>query len=394
MPANSNPLNPGHPPHQVSACSSSPSTALVRHSLPKPRKQCIVIGFSQLGVGHYYPKKVSAKLLNKGIVQPVLELLKVLLPFLGGGAVGALLNEWFRRRRSKVQEIPLIERVNRSISPEVRGFALARVVGGVSDRKLEEVENCREYQLTVRNSSATHLNDAEIQFEFPTEDVQAWTSRPAISNTPLVRVDATATAPWKSAFRWAIPHFPSGDSVEFTFQAVNPPSDKFEAALYKTEGVVLKKIVGEPHPDSTLDFFDRAFKKLIVLFSSITFPIIIWLTVAEGLKNPSDKITVLTATKCELQVTSSSKPYDNGIYAFWWQAPAQIKYRLVNIGTGDCAIQSSTMLFVNPTMIKPGETIERESYSRGTPRLADVDISLGVDGPLPSKTTVPAYVKQ
>jgi hypothetical protein len=56
----------------------------------------------------------------------LLEILKLVLPFLGGGAVGATLDEWFRRRNSKVQAISLIERVNRSVSPELEGCFLQR----------------------------------------------------------------------------------------------------------------------------------------------------------------------------------------------------------------------------------------------------------------------------
>jgi hypothetical protein len=56
----------------------------------------------------------------------VLEILKILLPLLGGGAVGALLNEWLRRRGARVQAIPLIERVNRLVSPELKGLTHKR----------------------------------------------------------------------------------------------------------------------------------------------------------------------------------------------------------------------------------------------------------------------------
>jgi hypothetical protein len=40
------------------------------------------------------------------------------------------LNESFRRRKGKVQPISLIERVNRSVSPELEGITLARMVEG------------------------------------------------------------------------------------------------------------------------------------------------------------------------------------------------------------------------------------------------------------------------
>src|SRR6185503_12011723 len=109
----------------------------------------------------------------------------------------------------------------------------------LSNRRLEELTNLREYQLTLRNTATIYLQDVEIQFEFPTEDVEAWASRPALSKTAPVLVDAVIADPWKKGFRWRIPHLPSSDSVEFSFRAVNPPSDDYEAALYKTERVIL-----------------------------------------------------------------------------------------------------------------------------------------------------------
>ena len=92
----------------------------------------------------------------------VIEILKIILPLLGGGAVGALLNEWLRRRGARVQAIPLIERVNRPVSPELKGLTLARLTGDGQTRRLEEIKNVREYQFTLRNTSTVHLQDVEI----------------------------------------------------------------------------------------------------------------------------------------------------------------------------------------------------------------------------------------
>src|SRR5450432_1956871 len=102
------------------------------------------------------------------------ETLKIVLSLIGGGLAGAVLNELFRRRNSRVQPIPLIERVNRVVSPTLKDFTLARVTGGPGNRQLEEIKNLREYQFTLRNTSPIHLQNVEIQFEFPTEDVEGW----------------------------------------------------------------------------------------------------------------------------------------------------------------------------------------------------------------------------
>src|SRR5579864_6107800 len=143
----------------------------------------------------------------------MLELVRLLASFLGGGLAGAVINEWFRRRRERVQRIQLVERVNRLIDP-VEGFTLARVTSegaGV----LREVRGLREYQLTMRNSTSTHLQNAEVQFEFPSDDVQALVSLPVLSRISFAPLDAPTT-PGKKVFRWKVLHFPAGDSVEFT----------------------------------------------------------------------------------------------------------------------------------------------------------------------------------
>jgi hypothetical protein len=161
----------------------------------------------------------------------MIELVKILASILGGGLAGALINELFRRRREKVQRVQLIERVNRPVSA-LEGFTVARPSG--AGGALVEVKDLREYQLTLRNSTSTHLVDVEVLFGFPASDVQALVSLPAMSRTPLVVKPVTATR-GSTGFRWAIPNFPAGDSVEFTFRVVAASSDKYEVALYNVE---------------------------------------------------------------------------------------------------------------------------------------------------------------
>jgi hypothetical protein len=72
----------------------------------------------------------------------MIEILKILAPYLGGGLAGAFLAKWLRRKRSLVQRIPLIERVNRLVNPELQRFALARVVTDSAGRRLEESRIC------------------------------------------------------------------------------------------------------------------------------------------------------------------------------------------------------------------------------------------------------------
>src|ERR1035438_6912914 len=113
----------------------------------------------------------------------LMQILVLLVALISGGAGGPFITEWFHRRRSRIQPIPLIARVNRLVSSDLKGFVLARAVGEGDDRRLEEIKRVREYQLTLRNTSYIHLHNAEVQFEFPSEDVEARAERPARSKT-------------------------------------------------------------------------------------------------------------------------------------------------------------------------------------------------------------------
>ena len=95
---------------------------------------------------------------------------------------------------------------------------------------MEAVKDLREYQLTMRNSTSTHLVNVEVEFQFPASDVQALPSLPAMSRTALVEKRITPI-PGTRGFRWSVPNFPVGDSVEFTFRAVAARRD-FDPTLF------------------------------------------------------------------------------------------------------------------------------------------------------------------
>jgi hypothetical protein len=312
----------------------------------------------------------------------MLEIAKILVSLLGGALGGALLSEWFRRTRSRVQAIPLIERVNRLVSLELEGITLARIVTSSKSRQLEEVKNLREYQLTMRNTSSIHLQNAEVQFEFPAEDVQAVAERPAKSKTALVQVHSAATLPWRKAIRWKIPHLPSGDSVEFTFQAVDPSSDKYEAALYQCDGVVLERIVGEPPPKK---------RALTLITASLLYllGVLLLIVMWRVLQSSGEKLSTIKLAGCDLQVVSLF-----GLYGEHLDSPFRIKYRIVNVGAQNCAIQSEKMSLASPVSIKPGETLEKEKLSGGPPKLDDVEISVGPTSTSLTKTTVRLYAER
>jgi len=340
----------------------------------------------------------------------MLEIAKLVASFLTGGLGGALLTEWFRRRRSRVHAIPLIERVNRQVSPELQGFTLARIGGTSANRELEEVKNLREYQLTVRNTSSAHLQDAEVQFEFPADDVEAWVSRPALSKTALIDVGATATTPWRKAFRWRIPHFPAGDSVEFTFRAVDPSSETYEAALYHSEGIVFARVVGEPRPKRDSSLLElgvtgltlalvaagllyswqgsrrnegRDEKRLAELVTQSAALVKQTAALAQAFK--PEKLTTIKLAGCNLRVTSSSEQMHSGL----WYTQTSI----FNLGSQECFIRSGKMFSGEPFTVKPGR-VEGAGvgFSEGEPKSADAEISVHTAKASPTATTAPVYV--
>ena len=90
------------------------------------------------------------------------QIIALLVAVLSGGAMGALITERFRRRRGRTRTIPLIERVNRNpVASELKGIKLFRLPAGPGETPVE-INNIREYQLTLRNTSDRDLRGAEI----------------------------------------------------------------------------------------------------------------------------------------------------------------------------------------------------------------------------------------
>jgi hypothetical protein len=133
------------------------------------------------------------------------------------------------------------------------------------------------------------LQNVEIQFEFPAEDVQEYASpRTTLSKTALIKVDTLPTdaTAFPTVFRWRIPHLPSGDSVEFTFLAVDPRSESYEVALYNSDRVIVERVEGEPAPTKRSD------NMKVWLVPSFTFGLTAFLMGALwwlGLFGPRDK---------------------------------------------------------------------------------------------------------
>jgi hypothetical protein len=314
-------------------------------------------------------------------------MLKIVLPFLGGGLGGAILNEWYRRKHGKLQKIPLIERVNRVVSPKLHGgITLARATGEGPDRQLTELRNLREYQLTLRNTSTVHLQDVEIQFDFPTVDVQEYASpRTTLSRTSLVKVFVPNNhASSETIFRWQIPHFPSGDSVEFTFQAVNPETTDYEVALYKSERVIVEKAVGEPDITKKSANWGTAFGiGFIGLLLALLLIVAQQLTIA----NSIDKLAVVKEGGCDLRIFSTYDRISQG------SSIRTIQTRVYNEGHSDCIVAFELFDPKGPLTIAAGETVTRERLSQSRPKLTSAELSVGPTASTLKKTSALIYVE-
>jgi hypothetical protein len=314
----------------------------------------------------------------------VLEILKLIGAVAFGGLAGQLLAEYFRRRGARVQTLTLIERVNREVSPGLKGITLARSVAAGDTTHLEPLQDLREYQLTLRNSSSLHLQNVEVQFEFPAEDVESWASRPARSQTALIPVNAIANDPWKKAFRWQIPQLPAGDSVEFTFQAVAPSSDEYVVALYNAAGAVIEKVKGEPSPTGIN--LEKLINPLIICIAFVTTLNAVWWVwqskteeskLQSTLKNltPAARTDDVIATDhtlatsgCDLRIMSKANPGADSSFPNLWL----IKHQVLNVGQKPCTFEWKNV-FSRDTM-EPGGISVRYQGSNGKPKPSKVQI--------------------
>jgi hypothetical protein len=325
----------------------------------------------------------------------VMEILKLLLPFFSGGAIGAIFTAWFQRRRDRMQPIPLIERVNRLVSSELKGFVLARLVGdGKDGQSLEVVQNVREYQLTLRNTSHIHLHNAEVQFDFPSKDIEGRAERPLWSKTTPIQVATKISEPWKGAFRYCIPELPPGDSIEFTFRAVDPSSAEYNVALYNGQQVVIKISKGEPEARRS-----ELWAKVAILFATFACILAIPTIVKYLWKSPSapqtasivTKTTVVNWAGCYLSVDTTSEEMNSDLPTH--EGPWRIDSYIINTGTRRCFLKWEFSQGDSFT-IEPGNSVKvMGEYINTKPILTSVELLFGPDGPK-NKATVMLYLRE
>lgn len=318
----------------------------------------------------------------------LLKIVQIVLPVLGGGLAGALIREWYERKHSRLQRIPLIERVNRLVSTDLEGITLARRFGGHNSdaTQLEEVTSLREYQMTLRNTSNLHLRDVEIQFEFPDGDVLARVQRPTLSKTALVPIAVDATEPWKKAFRWRIPHLPSGDSVEFTFQAIGVASDAYEVALYNSDRVIVEKIEGEPLEPRK--WVSSGFPTVLSLVIAVGTLVLVSYGLYTALYPDFEtKHTHLMASGCTLDISSDITRYKSDVGSVW-----RVENRIYNEGDQACSVDSKDLDLPNhPLTIKRGDHEAWDKNFSSRPKLGSSEILVGPNSSNLRKVVVEFY---
>jgi hypothetical protein len=248
----------------------------------------------------------------------------------------------------------------------------------------------REYQLTLRNTSTVHLQNVEIQFEFPAVDVQEYASpRTTLSKTALIRVDTVPTdTQWHpSVFRWRIPHLPTDDSVEFTFQAVNTRSESYVVALYNSDRVIVETVKGEPAPKRIMTSDSWMFSLGMVLVIGLATAV--GMTGARLVLGPLGSVDTLTVVKeagCDIRVVTSYDHYEQG------SETRVIKDRIFNAGQS-CVVQSNQLDPKGPFTIGAGDTVTRERLSQARPKLVQNEVYVGATGAPLKKTIVPLYAE-
>jgi hypothetical protein len=179
-----------------------------------------------------------------------------------------------------------------------------------------------------------------------------------------------SSEPWKKAFRWRIPHLPSGDSVEFTFRAVDPSSEEYEVALYKSDRVIVEKLKREPAPKMKLD--RSAFVPVFVTFGLVASVLILAATghLDFGPRDGS-RTARINEAGCNLLLISSFDRLPPS-FDIW-----RINHRIFNAGIQKCSVQLDQITGGVTQTILPGAVLQLERFAVSRPRLTSSEISFG-----------------
>jgi hypothetical protein len=290
-------------------------------------------------------------------------------------------NTWLGRRRV---ELLLIERTNRlEADPKVNGITLARVVKFSDPRQLEEIKQLYEYRLKLHNTSSLQIEDAEIQFDFPSTVVVPTVSRTAKGQLQLEEVDSPVRDPnYAKALRWKIPSLYHGDSVDFTFRVVDPASENYAVALYKSKATLKKQ-----GPEQA----SNAYKIATLVLAASMFGVLATLVIPGSGSTGWQEIT---AGGCTVDVLSTFQQYQSDFRSRIspWRGPWLIHHEFYNPGPN--CIVTSPMLFNDPKgkYLVHGQTTEWTMQVLKSPRLVeDITVRMQEPGDLESKRQAKGY---
>jgi hypothetical protein len=253
------------------------------------------------------------------------------------------------------------------------------------------VEGVREYEFTLRNSTDLHLKALEIQFEFPANEVEGVATRPVISKTALQPVAPVVSEPWTGGHRWTIPYFPPGDSIEFSFKAVNSTSEDCEVALFNTDRVVIQRVHGEP-PQSgdawwrasigmataalaaALGFFGSTFFFNRILHTRFV-PAVVESKISDRDTSFGKYAQEVESGECKFLIESV---YEAQLKAQdgTWIGPWRVTRRATNVSKRNCFVE---LPGTTGKVIEPDFSSSTTEYSDHLPEPAEVKVGIGSD---------------
>lgn len=184
------------------------------------------------------------------------------------------------------------------------------------------------------------------------------------------------------AIEWA-----SGDSVEFTFRSVNPPSGDFEVALYNSDLVIVQKVVGEPPPKEMR--LNNPLILVAALLMGIAGLVIVGYSAGFLVERSGEKVSNVSAAGCELRMVSLYGTYGQNFHSPW-----QIKDRVFNVGNQACVVQSAQLNPKGQFSIPAGDVFEREWIVERPPKLVDGELSVGATNTTLKTAPIRLYVER
>lgn len=265
--------------------------------------------------------------------------------------------------RNRRFEVHLIERANRTL-PAEEGFAIGRVLEDGSDLRLQPIGKAREYQITLRNTSLQKIDGAEIQFGFSAKGVLAGVPRTTQEGKPLLKLDPYPDDNYEVSRRYQV-SLSQGDSIEFTFQAIeaNSNSTDYGVALYKTNAKLKRQLGERP---ATEAYYRAA---VVGLSAAILGALAVLAIPGSG----STGWQKLETGGCKVAVLSAFQQYQ--YQTFPWRGPWIVHYQFYNYGP-QCIVSSAVLFDGSDQFMGPLQTTEWTKNAPNRPALRSTEVHL------------------